>query len=252
MSLTDPQTLASIVILAGSSCLQASVGFAAGLLGIPLLLWAGNSLPDAQVMIITAMLPQNALALWRLRSHVKANEVAGPALIRLAFLPLGILGMAYVVANSSDLIKPLVGGIVLAAVAAQTLHAQQWKNAGRWYWVLTAFGLSGLLQGFSGMSAPPMLLWIHGQRFAAKRARSFLFAIYLSSFLPQLVIMLLTFGPGIIRGVQISLIALPLVVLGAIIGLKVGNRLGDRWLRPVTYVLLVWMAIACLLDPWLS
>ena len=247
----DPQLLASVLILAGSATLQATVGFAAGLLGIPLLLWAGNSLPQAQIMIITAMLPQNAYSLWKLREHTSLKEVAWPALIRLCFLPVGILGLAWLVTNSSSSIKPLVGSIVLVAVVMQTFSGRPWTSANKWYWVLTAFGASGLLQGLSGMSAPPMLLWLHGQRFAAKRARSFLFAIYLSSFVPQLLLMFWTFSPALLTSMQVAVLALPLVLIGTYVGLAVGNRFGERWLRPATYTLLVWMAMACLLDPWL-
>ncbi len=232
--------------------MQATVGFAAGLMGIPLLLWAGNTLPEAQVLIITAMLPQNSILLWKLRDHISLKEVAVPATIRLAFMPLGLLILAWLVKNSSLAIKPLVGSIVLLAVLSQALTGRKWETAGKWYWILTVFGLSGILQGVSGMSAPPMLLWVHGQRFSAKRARCFLFANYLSSFLPQMILMFIAFGPSMLRSVIIALCALPLIILGSFAGLWMGNRISDRWLRPITYVILIWMAIACMLDPWLN
>lgn len=252
MNFIDAQTIATVFILAGSACLQATVGFAAGLMGIPLLLWAGNTLPEAQVLIITAMLPQNALLLWKLRHHTSLSETAFPAAVRLSFLPLGILSLAWLISHWAMVVKPLVGAVVLAAVATQAINGRQWHTAGRWYWIVATFGLSGLLQGLSGMSAPPMLLWVHGQRFSVNRARSFLFAMYLSNFLPQLALMLWTFGPKLLTCVLLALAALPLILLGSLVGLRLGNRLGDRWLRPTTYVLLVWMAVACLLDPWLS
>lgn len=248
----DAQTIATVLILAGSACLQATVGFAAGLMGIPLLLWVGNTLPEAQVLIITAMLPQNALLLWKLRSHTSLSETAFPAAVRLSCMPLGLLGLAWLVCNYEFIVQPLVGTIVLAAVLTQAFSGQSWHTAGRWYWIVATFGLSGLLQGLSGMSAPPMLLWVHGQRFSVNRARSFLFAMYLSNFLPQLALMLWAFGPKLLTCVSLAIVALPLIVLGSLLGLRLGNRLGDRWLRPTTYVLLVWMAVACLLDPWLS
>ena len=252
VNLLEPQVVATVFILAGSACLQATVGFAAGLMGIPLLLWVGNSLPEAQTLIITAMLPQNALLLWKLRHYTSPREVAVPAVVRLSFMPLGLLVLAWLVGNSSQLIEPIVGAIVLAAVISQMVSGRRWETARRWYWILATFGLSGILQGLSGMSAPPMLLWVHGQRFSANRARSFLFAMYLTNFLPQLALMLWAFGPKLLTSVLVALLALPLIVLGSLLGLKLGNRLGDKGLRPVTYVLLIWIAIACLLDPWLS
>ncbi|MGN6134677.1 MAG: TSUP family transporter [Aureliella sp.] len=248
----EPQFVATVLILAGSACLQATVGFAAGLMGIPLLLWAGNTLPEAQVLIITAMLPQNALLVWKLRQHLDPWEIAVPAAVRLSFMPVGLLALAWLVGNWSMAIQPLVGTMVLSAVATQLVRGRPWLTAGRWYWVLGTFGLSGVLQGLSGMSAPPMLLWVHGQRFSPNRARSFLFAMYLTNFVPQLALMFWTFGPTLLTSVLLALSALPLIMLGSLIGLRLGNRLGEKWLRPVTYGLLVWTAVACLLDSWLS
>ena len=252
MNFLEPQIIATIFILAGSACLQATVGFAAGLMGIPLLLWAGNSLPESQILIITAMLPQNALLLWKLRHHTSAAEIAVPAIVRLSFMPLGLFALSWLVHNWAGLIEPLIGAIVLTAVISQIVSGRRWETAGRWYWVLTTFGLSGVMQGLSGMSAPPMLLWVHGQRFSANRARSFLFAMYLTNFLPQLALMLWAFGPKLLTSVLVALLALPLIILGSLIGLRLGNRIGDKGLRPVTYALLIWIAIACLLDPWFS
>ena len=167
-------------------------------------------------------------------------------------MPLGLFGLAWLISHWAFVVKPLVGSVVLAAVLTQLWSGRSWQTAGRWYWVVATFGLSGLLQGLSGMSAPPMLLWVHGQRFSVNRASSFLFAMYLSNFLPQLALMLWAFGPKLLTCVLLAVAALPLILLGSFVGLQLGNRLGDRWLRPTTYILLVWMAVACLLDPWLS
>ena len=184
--LFTPQVAASLSILALAAFIQATVGFAAALVGLPLLLWAGNDLVSSQIMIISAMLPQNVLSVWKLRHSIDYGEVILPASIRIAALPIGVAGLAVVMTWSAAQINQLVGGIILMAVAMQALAGIEWKNARWWPWLVLTFGGSGILQGLSGMSGPPMVLWVHGQRYSADRARAFLFAMYISNFLPQL------------------------------------------------------------------
>ncbi len=247
--LLTAQVAISLCILALAAFIQATVGFAAALVGLPLLLWAGNDLLTSQIMIISAMLPQNVLSVWKLRRSIDYSEVVVPAVIRIAALPIGVAGLVVVMTWSKGQINQLVGAIVLLAVAIQALAGVEWKNARWWPWLLLTFGGSGILQGLSGMSGPPMVLWVHGQRYSADRARAFLFAMYISNFLPQLGLVWWRFGSTVPRAALIGLMALPLVLVGAVLGLKLGSRLGDRWLRPLTYGALIAIALNSLLAP---
>ena len=246
------QLLLNLTILGLAALIQATVGFAAALFGLPLLLLAGNDLVDSQVMIITAMLPQNFLAVWKLRRSIDYREVLLPAAIRIGALPLGIAGLALVITWSSAAINQLVGIIILAAVFFQSLVGIEWKTARRWYWMLTTFGGSGILQGLSGMSGPPLVLWVHGQRYSADRARAFLFALYISNYRPQMVLLYARFGDRVFHAAFIGALSLPIVLACALLGIRLGSRLGDRWLRPITYACLVCLALRSILDPWIQ
>ena len=162
--LAETPVLWSVLILTAAATLQAAVGFAAAMFAMPLLLWAGNDLVTAQLLIITAMFPQNVFGLWKLRESITFREVAAPASLRILAMPIGILGLTYVVTWSSESINQFVAVMILLAVASQAFVGIDWKNAGRWYWVAITFGGSGILQGLSGISGPPMVLWVHGQR----------------------------------------------------------------------------------------
>lgn len=247
--LLTTQVAISLCILALAALIQATVGFAAALVGLPLLIWAGNDLVSSQIMIISAMLPQNLLSVWKLRRSIDYSEVVVPAIIRIAALPIGVAGLVVVMTWSKGQINQLVGVIVLLAVAIQALAGVEWKNARWWPWLLLTFGGSGILQGLSGMSGPPMVLWVHGQRYSADRARAFLFAMYISNFLPQLGLVWWRFGNAVPRAALIGMMSLPLVLVGAVLGLKLGSRLGDRWLRPLTYAALIAIAVNSLLAP---
>lgn len=248
-TLLSPEVWGSILVLSLAAMVQASVGFGAALFSIPLLLWVGNDLMVSQTLVFTAMMPQNVLGYWRLRNSVRRDEIVAPALIRIAALPLGVLCLTYVLTWSAAQVNQLVGLLIVLAVVSQFFIGIEWKNATRWYWLLVTFGGSGFLQGLSGMSGPPLVLWVHGQRFEAAKARAFLFAMYISNFGPQLLILWLKFGSQVWVAVGVALLSLPTVLLGAMLGLKVGQRIGDS-LRTISYIMLLSLAMFSLLSPW--
>ncbi len=242
----------SMAILALAAFVQTTVGFAAALIGLPLLLWAGNDLMESQILIISAMLPQNMLAVWKLRKSIDLREIVVPAALRIAALPIGIAGLAVVLTWSPASINQFVAVLILLTLIMQAIVGVEWKSAKHPFWIVTVFGGSGILQGISGMSGPPMVLWVHGQRYSVDRARAFLFAIYTTNFLPQILLLWWKYGPPVLHAMLIGFLALPLVLSSAMLGLRFGSRLGDRWLRIVSYVFLLWIALSSLLDPWLK
>ncbi|GIX00639.1 MAG: membrane protein [Pirellulaceae bacterium] len=243
------QAWLSILILAAASFIQATVGFAAALFGLPLLLWAGNDLMSAQVMIITAMLPQNLFAVWKFRRHIEMREVAAPMALRLAGLPIGIYGLTHVLQWSPAQINQLVGFILLLAVLMQGLVGIQWKSADRWYWIAVIFGGSGVLQGLTGMSGPPMVLWVHGRRMSIDRARAFLFTMYIANFPVQILLLAARYGTSVWKAMMIAALAVPGVMLGAVWGLRLGSWLGEARVRPLSYIGLLCLALYSLLWP---
>ena len=64
------QYLIVSVVLFLSSIVLGAVGFAAGLFGIPLLVIAGISFPDAVAMSLVAAAPQNLIPCWQLRREI--------------------------------------------------------------------------------------------------------------------------------------------------------------------------------------
>ncbi len=248
-TLISTQTLWSIVIVAAAALIQAMVGFASAMFALPLLLWVGNDLMESQVLIITAMLPQNLFAVWKLRKSIDLREVIWPAAIRIAALPIGIAGLAVVLTWSASRINQFVGVLILLAIALQALVGIEWKNARKPFWLVAVFGGSGVLQGISGMSGPPMVMWVHAQRYSSERARAFLFAMYLTNFIPQIVLLWWKFGDVVFQAMLIGLLSVPLVLPTATLGLKLGSWLGDRWLRGVSMLGLVLIALSSLLEP---
>lgn len=241
----------SVVILVVSAILQATAGFGAALFGLPLLLLAGNQLFEAQLLLLCAMLPQNVFACWRLRKSIDYREVAVPAVIRTLAMPIGVLGLSALMLQSEQRIGQVVGSIILLSILLQALSGVEFKSAKRWPWILLTFGGSGIMQGLSGIGGPPMVLWVYGQKYSVDRARAFLFAIYVANFIPQMLVLYWKFGTQIWTCSLVGLLVTPLILLAAEAGLRLGSRLGDRWMRPAIYLALSSLALAMIVRPWL-
>lgn len=234
-----------------SAWLQSLTGFGAALLGVPLLLLVGNHLFESQLLLLCAILPQNVFGCWTLRHSIDYREVALPAVLRIVAMPVGVLGLSALMSSSEEGIGVVVGVVILLAVGLQSLVGVEFKNARKWYWMIITFGGSGLLQGLSGIGGPPLVLWVYGQKFSVDRTRAFLFALYLANFAPQMAVLHWKFGSAIWKSVFVGLLATPLILIAAKSGLRLGSRMGDRWLRPLVHVTLLILAFIMILKPWL-
>lgn len=97
-----------------------------------------------------------------------------------------------------------------------------------------------------------MVLWVYGQRYTVDRARAFLFASYIIGFVPQLSLLYWTFKEVIFLPILTAILSLPAVLIASELGLRIGSRLGDRWMRPLTYVTLILLALAAIVEPLFS
>lgn len=237
-------------ILAFCGALQAMIGFAAAMFGIPLLMLCGFEMPEAQVIVITAMFPQNVLAVWQLRKELKWREWLVPALLRIAFLPLGILIMGWMQDEAKPLLRQIVGGVMLTATALQWTTKRDVKDASTTPAMIGTFSLSGFLQGLCGMSGAPMVLWCYARPWSANKIRAFLFTVYLTSFLPQWLMLAGRFGKIIPAAGMRTAMALPFVLMGTVAGLKLAHYIPDHIARQLSYAVLILLAAIELLHPF--
>jgi uncharacterized membrane protein YfcA len=167
-------------------------------------------------------------------------------------MPIGVFGLGALMARSQETIGQVVGLIILISIGLQSLSGKRFERATSWPWMLITFGGSGLLQGLSGIGGPPMVLWTYSQNYTVDRARAFLFALYIANFIPQMLVLNIKFGSAIWNSAVLGLMATPFILAGADLGLRMGNKLGDRWLRPLVYTILVSLAGMLVVGPWLK
>src|SRR5262245_65622591 len=83
MPFTFEQYAVVSLVLFFSSIVQGAVGFAAGLFGIPLLMLAGVTFPDAVAISLVAAAPQNIIPMWQLRREIDFRRAIKPMLIQI-------------------------------------------------------------------------------------------------------------------------------------------------------------------------
>ncbi len=240
------------VILGLGIFIQSAAGFAAGLFIVPVLLWTGYSIPEAQTSLLVATIPQNLWGVWQFRDHIERREVLFPAALRLAFLPIGMGCLVVLEELPTVQLRQIVGGIMLSVTLAIIAMKPTPRVALPMGWSWLAFSASGFLQGVCGMGGPAMVLWVQAHAWDTKKSRGFLFCMYLISLVPALVSLWLYFGDRVIRPAQTAALLIPVLLVITSLGLRAGTWLGRDRLKRLTLALLVLMGLAGIFAPWLS
>jgi uncharacterized protein len=250
MPFTVSQYVAVSLILFASSVVQGAVGFAAGLFGIPLLVLAGISFPDAVAISLVAAAPQNIIPAWQLRREIDFRGAIRPMLIRYALMPVGVWALSLVGHENKDTASQLVGVIVLLIVIVQrTFHvAPQPRLHVAWEWL--AFGMGGFLLGFCGMGGPAMVLWVLAHDWSMNRARAFLYYIFATGLPVQALLLWLFFGTTMVHAMILSAAALPSVLAGLGVGLYLSRLVPDQILRRLSVLMLILIAVSAIVTPY--
>jgi len=248
--LSAAQLVSVLLILFAGALLQSAIGFAAGSFGIPLMLLAGLSLPEAVGVSQLHSVMHCSVGAYTLRKDIVYRDLALPLVLRLAFLPVGLTAMFYVSAIDQDYVKQIVGGILLVILALLCGLRAQPRESVPLKWTLTAFIVSGFLGGFCGMGGVFMAVWVMAHDWEARRARGFMMFTFLATLLPQSIAILLVF-PKAAGAYLLGLAALPIALLGVLLGLSIGNRLPRDGLRRIVYVVLLLIAVRSIVQPFL-
>ena len=168
---------------------QGAVGFAYGMIAIPVLLWAGLSLPQSVALVSTTVIAQTAAGVWRFRRHVVWRDLPGVAAGRYAGLPVGLLIMAALDGAGRGVMKQAVGAVLLAIVVLTVAFRPAPRERVRARWSFPTGFSSGLLSGTTGMGGPPVVLWMIAHDWSTQRGRAFLWSLFLSLLPVQLLLM---------------------------------------------------------------
>ena len=246
----SPQLLAGIaVVLFLGSLLQGAVGFAFGLFAIPFLVWTGVSLSEAVALMSISVFVQVLVSTVQLRREVRWREVWVGTGFRYLTLPLGLTMLLLIDTLDKAQIKQILGLLVLGVLLVQIYWKVEPRDDLSPRWTVLAFSSSGFMQGLAAMGGPPVVLWVMAHRWSSRQSRAFLLALFLLGAPPQMAL-LLAFSQQNIGGALLTgLMFAPLVALGAVIGVRLGNLIEKPLLRKVAFGILFVAALASILSP---
>ena len=246
------QYAAVSLVLFLSSIVLGSVGFAAGLFGIPLLVLTGISFPDAVAMSLVAAAPQNLIPVWQLRREIDFRRAWRPMLIRYAFMPVGVCTLWLIGQGHKDTASQIVGCLVLGIVALQRFWKVQPQPRIHDAWEWVAFSVGGFLLGLCGMGGPVIVLWVLAHDWPMNKARAFLFFLFATGLPVQGLLMWGFFGDKVLSAMLLSAAALPAILAGLWVGLFLSRRFSDQALRQLCTVVLVAIAISAIISPYVK
>ncbi|MBD3240577.1 MAG: TSUP family transporter [Chitinivibrionales bacterium] len=238
------QVVAAVVIVCLAGMAQSAVGFGYALFATPPLVMIGLPLPNVIALISTCSLLQAIIGVRRLRGSVPWRLSLTAMGVRLAGVIVGLFLLRELVALSAEQVRLVVGCVLCVLVGIQLIWRPRPVQSMHWAWGGLAFACSGLLAGFCGMGGPPLVLWSMAHDWPTRKTRGFLFGVFATAIPTQLALLWLTFGTPVLKYTAIGVAMLPLVYLGAMVGLPIGNRLGRTRLRRIAYVILLALGIS--------
>jgi len=239
------------LIMSLGSVVQGALGFASGLLGVPLLVLSGFSLPEAATINLISTSLQNITGAWKLWAHLDPRELAVPVIIRILCIPVGTFCAWYVDEHLDPVLsKQLIGSILLVVVLLLWgchIPPRQHLN---FCWQGLAFSSSGFLLGFAAIGGAPLVLYVNALTWTAAKSRAFLFFCSAVSQPVAAWFFWSEFRWKIVPPALSTMIVLPLILAGLWIGFQAGHRLSKPFFRQITFGLVVLISLAAIASPW--
>ena len=242
-----PLIWAGLIMFVGSLA-QGTIGFALGMIAVPLLVEAGFSLSQAVALTTLSIGIQVMFGVWQLRAHIPWGDVKPAAITRLLTVAVGVLLLLNVEALEPASIKRLVGfGVLLGVavrIAAGKFAGREWPTAAS----IAAFSISGVLQGLVAMGGPPLVLWMTTRDYEAREARAFTMTLFLFNAPVQVALLLFLSTTMNLEVILLALVISPLIYFGTAIGVRIGNRFSKRLLNHAALAVLTVIALKAILG----
>ncbi len=240
------------IVMTFGSILQGAVGFASGLLGVPLLVLCGFSLPEAATINLVSTFVQNFTGTWRLWEHLDVEELVYPTVVRLCFaIPLGVVAVGWVDDRvTPENTKQILGILLIVVLFLLWLFRVRPREELHLFWKTLAYASSGFLLGFASMGAAPLVIYVNTLTWGVSKSRAFLFFCSAVGQPFAGYLYWLKFGDKIITPACSTLVFLPVIFAGLWLGLHLGAFLSVTAFRRITFGLIALTAVAAIMAPF--
>ncbi|MES5261643.1 sulfite exporter TauE/SafE family protein [Priestia megaterium] len=229
-----------IIIVLVASLLQTSTGYGFSIVGTPFLLLIYPTHMAIQINIILSIC-LSAFMIFKIRKEIDKSLLV--RLIKGSVMGL-ILGIFIYLFLDIQLLKMTVGALILfltiLLILKLTINRTQNKD-------FITGGISGLLTTSIGVPGPPLLLYFSGAGIDKTTLRSTTLAYYLFIYFVSLV-MQISFGGTSKETWIFSLIAIPPLFAGIMLGQLFFKWISQKVFRIITYIILMFTGVYLLVT----
>ncbi|WP_432665846.1 sulfite exporter TauE/SafE family protein [Wukongibacter baidiensis] len=223
-----------IVILC-SGIIQGATSFGFSLLALPIL---GAFIPLKMIvpMLVIYSLIMNSIILYKIREHVKLKRMTLLIVSAVIATPIG----ANMLINLNETFLKIGVGVIVTISALSFYFGYKFKIKNEKIAYIPVGFMSGLLNGSVSLSGPPVILFLANQDVEKQ-----VFRATLTAYFWLLNIMtLITFIYKKLIDVEVLRITgylLPALIIGVLIGIKLGNKIKEETFKKLTTVLMIFM-----------
>lgn len=230
------------VVILCAGLIQGATSFGFSLFALPIL---AVFLPLKVIvpMLVIYSIIMNSIILYKIREHVKIKRILMLIVAAVIATPIG----ANMLISMDERILQLIVGVIVAISALSFYFGYKIKiNNEKIAYIPVGF-LSGLLNGSVSLSGPPVILFLTNQGVEKQVFRATLTAYFW-------ILNIMTVGTFIYKGLvstetlKFTLYLLPALVIGVLIGIKLGNKVKEETFKKLTTVLLVCMGILSIIS----
>lgn len=227
----------AFMIIMFSSMIQGITSFGFSLLAVPLL---SMILPLKVVvpMLVIFSLGMNIVIFTKVKGHINKIHISLLVVFGLVSIPIGINVLQDF---NESIIKLIVGIVILISAISMNFGLKvKFKNQNIAY-AITGF-LSGILNGSSSLSGPPVILLLSNEGASKENFRKTLstYFLILNFFtIPIFIMEKMVTSEILLTTIKLS----PALLIGVFSGVIFGNRLPDAIFRRVTLMLIFIMGI---------
>lgn len=240
--LLTPAMLLAALATAAAGVMRGYAGFGTAITLAPLysLLWSPRE--GVPIMLLMEALIAGSLIppVWQVWNR---RVMVPMAIVACLLLPFGAFVL---VAVEGQLLRRVIGGLVLGFGIVLAIG---WRYHGaRPLWLNLSVGAaSGLMKGATGMSGPPVILYLLSGAEAAREHRANLIVFF---GIVSIAAVLPVFWYGLAGLAVLAKVAvlLPVLIITVRVGVRLFGRLSDRWFRAIAYLFLFTVGATALLG----
>lgn len=229
-----------LCIILVASILQTCTGFGFSIMATPFLLILFLPQEAIQINIILSLII-SILLIWRIRKDIDVTIVKRLIIGSLAGIPFGIIIFISININTFKI------GVSILLLTLTLLLTMKYRVKQTRIKDLMVGGISGLLTTSIGMPGPPLLIYFAGTDTELKKLRATTLAFYLFIYFISLITQILFSGTNIFIW-KASLFAIPVVLIGLLIGQIIFKWINQRIFTIFTYILLIFTGLYLLID----